>query len=103
MAVRTIKTFETRIQTIEQRKENFLREFMECKAIKSIAYHKAGIGKTTFFKWQNNDVAFSNAINEIEEKWLDVIESKLMDLALMNDRASIMFILKAKARKRGYY
>lgn len=88
--------------TIEQKKELFLNELMKSRGIKSVAYCKAGIGKTTFFKWQKEDSAFSQAIKEIEEKWLDVVESKLMDLVLMGDRAATMFYLKAKGKHRGY-
>lgn len=88
--------------TIQQKKELFLNELMQSKGIKSVAYSKAGIGKTTFFKWQKEDDTFMQAIREIEEKWLDLVESRLMDLVLIGDRASIMFYLKAKGKHRGY-
>lgn len=87
---------------VEQLKQLFLDELMKARGIKCIAYQKAGIGKTKFFEWQREDIAFSEAINEIEEKWLDVAENKLMDLIAIGDRAALMFYLKAKGRHRGY-
>jgi CRISPR/Cas system Type II protein with McrA/HNH and RuvC-like nuclease domain len=85
------------------KKSLFLNELMKSKGIKSIAYHKSGIKKTTFFKWQKEDANFKNKIKEIEDKWIDVVETQLLELISKGDRAAIMFYLKAKAKDRGYY
>lgn len=89
-------------KNVEKKKQLFLNELMKSRGIKSVAYQKAGIGKTKFFEWQQEDIAFSEAIKEIEDRWLDVVESKLMDLVLMNDKTAIIFCLKSKAKHRGY-
>ena len=86
----------------EQMKELFLDELMKARGIKSIAYKKAGIGKGMFFKWQREDTAFSEAIKDVEERWLDVVENKLIDLIAIGDKAALMFYLKAKGKHRGY-
>jgi len=89
-------------RTIEEKKAAVLKELMAAKAIKSIAYTRANVKKTTFFKWQAEDREFAFKIKEIEEKWVDVVEDQLLNLISLGDRASIMFYLKAKAKDRGY-
>jgi hypothetical protein len=48
------------------------------------------------------DKAFSETIWEIEESVIDVAESKLMELVRAGNLQAIKFLLRSKARERGY-
>lgn len=89
-------------RTISEKKSAVLEELSSAKGIKSIAYTRAKVRKTTFFKWQKDDLVFASKIADIEERWVDVVEDQLLNLISMGDRAAIMFYLKAKGKGRGY-
>lgn len=89
-------------RTTSEKKSAVLEELSSAKGIKSIAYTRAKVRKTTFFKWQKDDLVFASKIADIEERWVDVVEDQLLNLISMGDRAAIMFYLKAKGKGRGY-
>ena len=89
-------------RTIEEKKAEVLKLLTQSYGIKTVACRKARIGRTQFYEWIKDDVNFSLKVNEIEEGFLDFVETKLMEMVNMGDRAAIMFHLKAKGKHRGY-
>jgi hypothetical protein len=63
-----------------------------------------GIHRSTYYKWLKADKDFVNQLNEIEpeERFMDFLESKLVQKINGGDTASIIFALKTKAKPRGY-
>ena len=70
--------------------------------IVSSAIKSAGIGRTTHYLWMNNDPEYKQAVEEIEEYTIDVVENKLHELIMDKNPIAILFYLKTKAKKRGY-
>lgn len=89
-------------KAIQDKKKEMIQHLMDNYAIKTVACRKAGIGRTQFYEWIKVDDEFAVKVKEIEESFLDYMESKLFALMELNDRAAIMFYLKAKGKDRGY-
>lgn len=76
----------------------------------------AGIGRTTYYNWMNNDSNFQDEVFSLKDVALDFAESKLFELITgvfkenKNGRvytmppnvAAIIFYLKTQGKKRGY-
>lgn len=68
------------------------------------ACNAVGLSRETFYRWQREDKSFKNAIEkaEPEERFMDFLESKLVEKINGGDTTSIIFALKTKGKKRGY-
>lgn len=60
------------------------------------------IGRATFYRWQDDDKAFKEAIHDEAEALIDFAESKLFKLIDDKVPSAIFFFLKCKAKHRGY-
>lgn len=89
-------------RTLQEKKAEVINYLTTCYGIKTIACRKAKVGRTQFYEWKKEDPEFALKVSEIEESFLDFVETLLMELIKLNDRAAIMFFLKAKGRSRGY-
>ena len=61
-----------------------------------------GITRQTFYNWRQEDQEFNRAVEEISERTLDFVESKLMQGIQDGNTKLIMFYLNCKGKKRGY-
>jgi hypothetical protein len=77
--------------------EHFSKSFNRAEACRA-----TGVNRSTLWRWLKEDKAFSEAVWEIEESVLDVAESKLMELVRAGNLQAIKFLLRSKARERGY-
>lgn len=84
-------------------KENVLKSLGESLGIVSNACSKNNVTRTTFYKWCKNDPKFREAVDDIRERQIDIVESMLMRKIIEeHDTASIIFYLKCRAKHRGY-
>jgi hypothetical protein len=90
-------------RTVAKKKEQFIEEMSKSLGIKTLAARRTKIGRTMLYEYINTDKEFALKIQEIEEAAVDFAESKLHELMMLGDRASVMFFLKAKGKGRGYY
>ena len=74
----------------------------ESHGIVMIAARNAGIARSTFYRWMDEDEKFKAAVEEIREAAIDHVESKLFSLIDGGDTGSTIFFLKTRAKKRGY-
>lgn len=67
-----------------------------CKAV--------NLSRETFYRWRREDKEFDQAVKDAEpaERFLDFVESKLLEKINDGDTTSIIFTLKTKGKKRGY-
>jgi hypothetical protein len=89
-------------RTTEEKKAEVIQALTQCFGVVTVACRKAKIGRTQFYEWKKDDLNFSLQVKEIEEGFVDFVESKLVDMILLGDRAATMFYLKAKGKHRGY-
>lgn len=89
-------------KAIPEKKLEVLTILSECYAIKTIACRKAKISRTQFYEWLKDDIDFALKVRELEEGCIDYVETKLVEMISVGDRAATMFYLKAKAKNRGY-
>lgn len=86
----------------------------------SEACRKTNLSRSAFYEYCNSDTDFKQAVEDIEESNIDLVESKLFEringvsigktnkdgelniYELPPDNTSIIFYLKCKAKKRGY-
>jgi hypothetical protein len=66
------------------------------------ACSEIGIDRSTYYRWLQNDPAFSQAVQEAREEKLDFIEDQLLGKIAEGDTTAIIFALKTLAKHRGY-
>lgn len=65
-----------------------------CKVIK--------IHRSTFYTWQKTDPKFKEAVDEINEMTVDIVESELLKNIRAGNVACQIYFLKTKGRSRGW-
>jgi hypothetical protein len=83
-------------------KIRMLEELKRSMGIVSLACDKANLSRTQFYKWLKDDDDFRQKYEEIEERQIDFVESRLFQNIKNGDATSIIFYLKTKGKKRGY-
>lgn len=68
----------------------------------SLTCEKLGISRQTFYNWRAQDSEFNREVEEIDERTLDMVESKLIEGINEGNARLIMFYLNCKGKKRGY-
>jgi hypothetical protein len=85
----------------EKAKKVFLGTLKNNEAHVADACKAAKIGRTTAYKWKQDDADFEKAWTEIEENIYDDIEDHIKNRAKKNDIV-LMFYAKTKMKHRGY-
>lgn len=83
-------------------KQNALKLLTKCFGNISLTCDKLGVSRQTFYKWRAQDKEFDRAVEEINERTLDMVESKLIEGINEGNARLIMFYLNCKGKKRGY-
>ena len=83
-------------------KIRMLEELKRSMGIVSLACDKANLSRTQFYQWLKDDDDFRQKYEEIEERQIDFVESRLFQNIKNGDATSIIFYLKTKGKKRGY-
>jgi len=68
----------------------------------SQATRKANVGRTTAYRWREENPDFARAWDEIDESFVDLAETALHQKLVEKDLGAICFKLKCKGKKRGY-
>src|SRR5690606_20957079 len=84
------------------KKRKLLDALNQSMGIVSIACQRAGVGRTTFYRWLRSDPKFSREYQDILDIALDFVEGKLLENIADGDVTSIIFYLKTKGKHRGY-
>lgn len=98
---------------IARNKKRVLQALKEYQGFVSKACEEAGIGRTTFYHWVEDDPEFASAVKEIEEDRLDFVEDKAVErikgikdakgnYVVPPSDTMIIFYLKTKGKGRGY-
>lgn len=83
-------------------KNKFIESLKAAGGIVAKACEVAGICRSTYHRWYNDDAEFAEKVDEITETQIDFVESKLMTLINNGDTTATIYYLKTKGRKRGW-
>ena len=87
----------------ESKKKILLEALKKTMNNVSLATQKAGVDRTTFYFWCNEDPKFLQKVNDLREFEGDFAESQLMKLVSEKHFPSIKMVLEsARHKKRGY-
>lgn len=92
----------TKEKKTEEAKERFLKAYEANLGNVSDAARKAGIERTTFYKWREVDKDFKAKCESVIETQKDFAESMLLKLMREGDSGAVRFYLSTKGRDRGY-
>lgn len=87
---------------IQKDKEKLLNCLRETSGIVQFACEKAGISRTTYYNWYDDDDIFRERADDIKELQIDVAEAALLKKIKAEDTTAIIFYLKTQGRDRGY-
>lgn len=90
------------LEMTDDRKQRVLSQLRHFRGIVSNACKEAGVGRSTFYKWVNEDDEFAQRVCEIQEEQIDFVEDKLLTLIEQGNSTAIIFYLKTRGRKRGW-
>lgn len=68
----------------------------------SVAAKSLGVSSNTIYRYIKEYPEISEAISEIETKYLDIAEAELIKSLQSGNLAAVIFFLKTKGKKRGY-
>ena len=60
------------------------------------------IGRTTFYRWYDDDECFREKLEICKEEMIDLAETALLQKIKKGDTISIIFFLKTIGKRRGY-
>jgi len=84
-------------------KKDFLSEFENSCCNVSTCCKKMNISRNCFYDWKKQDSEFRESIEELEESLLDFGETMLYKAVKKGKTAELIFYLKTKGKKRGYF
>ena len=87
---------------MDSNKQAMLEALEASLGIVSTAAKKANVGRSTHYKWMDEDPEYKKAVQEVQESVLDFAESHLYKLVKEGNPAATIFYLKTKGKKRGY-
>ncbi len=92
------------IQNIQKKtkKETFLIALENELGHISNACKSANIHRRTYYTWIDKDEDFKQKCEDVQESFLDLAESKLLEKINDGDNTCIIFFLKTKGKSRGY-
>ena len=92
------------IQNIQKKtkKETFLIALENELGHISKACKQAKIHRQTYYLWIKKDKDFKQKCEDVQESFLDLAESKLLEKINDGDNTCIIFFLKTKGKSRGY-
>lgn len=70
--------------------------------IVSSACSAVGVDRSTYYDWVKKDPEFAEAVEAINDRQLDYVESQLLRRIKEGDTTATIFYLKTKGKKRGY-
>jgi len=80
----------------------FLEHLEKNAGLYAITCKQLGVQRTVFFQWKNRLPEFAEKVDEINERMIEYVQSKLLENVRNNDIVAIKFWLKAKAKNQGF-
>lgn len=84
------------------RKKKFLEVYEKSFGFVGVACENANIGRSTYYRWLDEDSDFRQRCRDIEEANIDYAENKLLSQIREGNTTATIFYLKTKGKNRGY-
>ena len=92
--------------TIEERvrkeKSAFLEALDRTKGIVRPACRQAGVSRSTFYRWYDEDADFRDKVDDVKEMQKDFAESLILKKIEEEDTTMLIFYAKTQMKDRGY-
>jgi len=89
--------------TTDDRKSIMLDTLDKSLGVVTTACRAAGISRNTHYRWMKEDAEYAAAVDDLQNVALDFAETKLFEQMKNNNTAAVIFFLKTKGKKRGYF
>lgn len=89
-------------QSQERQKIKFIKALIANLCIVTKACEESKIGRSTYYRWMQDDPLFKEAVESAEEGQIDFAEEALLKRIKEGSDTSIQFYLKTKGRKKGW-
>lgn len=86
----------------ENLKPKMIEALKQSRGNVSSSADAVGINPCTHYEWMKEDEEYRKAVEDIKERTIDHVESKLQELIDNGDTTATLFYLKTQGRKRGY-
>lgn len=87
---------------LSQSQRKFLAVYDAVGGNVSLACKQANVkSRTTYYRWMEN-ADFRDAVETINESYIDLAESQLRAAVSRGDMQAVFFLLKTKGKNRGY-
>jgi hypothetical protein len=83
-------------------KETLLEALEKSLGIVTEACEKSGLSRTQHYKWYKEDDDYKNAVDSIENKFIDFAETHLKKQIENGSTQATTFFLRTRGRRRGY-
>ncbi len=83
-------------------KKEFPVILSDCKGMVASACTKAGIDRSTYYRWRKEDDEFKKKCDTASQLVGDFVEGRLLKLISEDNPAAVIFYCKTKLRDRGY-
>jgi hypothetical protein len=87
---------------MEHTKKTMLEALEKSLGVVTTACKQANVGRTTHYRWMEEDKEYREAVTALKLVALDFAESKLHSSIAEGNVTAIIFYLKTKGKKRGY-
>ena len=83
-------------------KKEMVETLKKCLGVVTSAVDKVGISRSTHYEWLKDDPEYKKAVDEIAERAIDFVETKMFEQVNNGDSGLIKYYLSTKGKQRGY-
>lgn len=87
---------------MEQQKKDLVEALERSLGVVTTACRQAKVGRTTHYRWMEEDKEYRKAVHDLKSVALDFAESKLHAGIAEGNVTAIIFYLKTQGKRRGY-
>lgn len=87
---------------MEREKEDLLQALHNTSGIVSSACRAAGVSRTTYYRYYNEDPEFKEKADDVKELQKDFAESLILKKMKEGDTTMLIFYAKTQMKDRGY-
>ena len=91
-----------KIDNLDTLKKNIIKALQKTMGIVTTAIENVKCSRATYYNYLRDDPEFKKQVDDIQNRALDFVESKMYKQIQEDNSSMIMFYMKTKGAKRGY-